>query len=253
MRTPIKTLVTVAAVGLASSGAQAAIYTINATAVGWYNNAGYSLPGNTNYLAGFDGDSSGVGTNLFRDWFVFDLQSLPSGTIASATLTLYNPAANDAYGTFGNGFSSVNSSETFQICSVATPVDSLAGGTGGIAAFNSLGTGTLWGGSTVDSAANGSFVTIALNPSFESTAATFLANGSLALGGSLAGDSTFTTPRYVFAWTGEEVAQPTPSLTLDIQSAPEPSSLGFLSGCVAVSFFLRYRPIANPLRNANRR
>jgi hypothetical protein len=225
----------VLAVTLTTVSARATIYTITATESGWYDNSGADNPSTQNYIAGYAGGFS----EYWRDWFVFNLQGLPGGTITSASLSLYTPGAGDIYGSGGNGFVSPHSSEVFQVGSVSTPITSLTNGTGGSAAFNSIGAGTLWGAKVFSAADNGNTATLSLNTDFSSTAATSLGSGSIAIGGFLVGDLGATAAENIFGWTGA-LGQPSPTLSLNIEPAPEPSTWALLGlGAMALIAFNR--------------
>jgi hypothetical protein len=170
--------------GLTTAAAPAQAAIINTTERGWYNSDGAHSPANDNYFTG----SFAFGNEL-RSFFVFDLSSV-SGTITAAQLQLYNPV-----------YSSDNQNETLNLFDVTTSITSLTDGTGGVAAFNDLGTGTLLGTATVSAADNGQVVNINLN-------AAGLAVLNAAIGGQVAigGALNLTPPqpfnRYVFAFSG---------------------------------------------------
>ncbi len=219
-------------VALMTLPSHATIYTADATQQGWYNSYGiatsafpYGYP-HQNYIAGFSG---GVG---YRDFFVFDLSNLPRGTISSATLSIYNPSS---AGGLGDGFTSPNASERFQVGSVSTPLSTLAVGAGGVAVFNDFAAGTLWGTRLVSSSDNGSFVQFGLNASFNSAAQLALSTSTIVLAGHLAGDTTFTQSRFMFGFTGT-AGSPIPRLSLDI--VPEPAPIAF----AAVAAFVYLLP-----------
>jgi hypothetical protein len=216
----------------ATLAAQATIYTVNAIDRGWYDSTGYANTdpaGNLNYVAGI---SAGY---IYRDVFVFNLSGLPSGTISSATLRLYNPSSVTSY---GNGYISPNASQIFQVGSVSTAISTITNATGGVAVFNDLAAGTLWGTRSVSSSDNGAFVPISLNASFDSAALSYLGSGNIALGGHLQGDTTFTQNTMIFAYT-QTPGNPAPQLVLDIVPVPEPSSLAF--GVLALVGFLFHK------------
>lgn len=220
----IRILITLAVLSL-SPYSYATIYTINASVQGW------DVPTPTspqqspyaNYIAGCSGGY------IFRDFFIFDLSGLGSGSIISATLSIYNPGVSQ--GDLGNGFLSPHANETYQIGSVSTPLNILAQGTGGAAVFNDLAAGTLWGAQVVSSSDNGAFVQIPLNASFLAAAEPDLGTGAIGFGGHLVGDTGFTQNEYIFGFTGTANG-PIPQLRLEVVPVPEPSSLvlgGFLA------------------------
>lgn len=126
--------------------------TVNTSARGKYYSAG-STDGNTNFLTGV-----GPGTES-RGWFAFDLSNLriPATT---ASLTLFNC---DAATCGHDGFGSPNPSESINIFDVSSSLDALVGGTGGVSAFNDLGTGSLYGTQSVSNASDGQNVTFTFN------------------------------------------------------------------------------------------
>jgi hypothetical protein len=227
----------IAAVSLFPFGAHSTVYTINPVQRGWYNNSGTSVIGGLNYITGYTGSAR------YRDWFVYDLSGLPSGIIISATFSAYNPTGGDIYGNLDSGFFSLNPSETFQVGSVSTPITTLRAGTGGVAVYNDLAAGTVWGAQSVSAADNGQTVVVNLNSAFASAAQTYLGNGSIALGGWLAGDAGFIFNAYLFGWSNNG-SEPT-RLTLDIVPVPEPSSLTLVAlTMLSCLLFKRLRPAA---------
>jgi hypothetical protein len=211
--------------GLMTLSSRATTYTVDATETGWYNSTGTATSASPaqyphqNYAAGL---SAGF---VYRDFFVFDLSSLPSGTISSATLSIYNPSK--ATGGLGDGFRSPRSSESFQVGSVSTPVGTLAVGAGGVGVFNDFAAGTLWGTRLVSSNDNGTFVQFGLNASFNSAAGLALGTSTIVMAGHLAGDTTFTQDTEIFGFTGP-AGSPIPQLSLDIMQVPEPSTIVLL-------------------------
>jgi len=119
----------------ASCGKQ---YGLNATATGFYQDTGSHTAGN--YAAGW---YSG-GPNELRDYFVFDISSVP-GTVDSALLHLSSTV------TGNSSFSSPDASETFSLFAVSTAANTVSGGSGGIPVFTDLGNGTLYGSRVVNS------------------------------------------------------------------------------------------------------
>jgi hypothetical protein len=127
---------------------------------GWYNPAGRTLS-NSSYNVGDDrgpGCASGFCFNDYRDYFVFDLAGI-SPPIASGKLALYVPDATLP------GYKSPDPSENFELHDVATPVNSFILGTGGVAAWNDLGTGVVYGSRFMTAADMGNIVEVELNPS----------------------------------------------------------------------------------------
>lgn len=195
---------------LGTSPAAAAIITLDALDSGFYDSAGAHTLTSPNYLTG-----TFMGTER-RSFFVFDLAPV-AGTITSATLRLFNPEVSQ----FLHGYSSPDPTETLNIHDVSTPAASITLGTGGVAAFDDLGTGTLYGTRVVSAADNGTVVEIALTvPAVSDLNAT---TGLFVLGGGL---STIQGPadQHVFGFSMTPfVPNQTRQLVLDVTPIPEPS------------------------------
>ena len=167
MKYKFKSIVGAFFLGVATMS-QGATITINSVDTGWYMESGLHVPTNVNYLVG------DYGSQVFRDFFVFDTSTI-AGTITSAKLRAYNS------GTFP-GFASHNTTETWALFDILTPLSSLLAGTGGIDAFVDLGSGSVYGSQTVSSLDNGQFVEVSLN----STGLAALAGGGLfGIGGAI--------------------------------------------------------------------
>ena len=169
---------------------------LNASNAGWYDNSGFH-DSNPNDLAG-SCSAATCGTAMqFRNFSVFDLSAV-SGTVVAAEFRPYEPAVSDG---LGNGYASVDPTETYTTFDVSTPPGTvIAGGTGLTAIFADLGTGTSYGAVTTSNADNGSFLTVALN-----RAAVAAING--ALGGSFAIGGSVTSilgggDQLIFGFTG---------------------------------------------------
>lgn len=122
-----------AAIGLsmlATSAAQATTVTINSFDNGWYRSNGEHGDNNSNI----------IDRPINNNFFAFDLTGVSLPSITSAVLTIF--AGNGSYLTG-------DASETMNFYDVSTDIDSLLAGTGGVAAFNDLGSGTLYGAATV--------------------------------------------------------------------------------------------------------
>jgi hypothetical protein len=124
---------------------------------GWYNETGVHLPTNPNYLAGINGSSDeNFGDDLeYRNWFLFQIPQLGTDVYTAATLKLYVPIP--------DGYISPNSSLTYKLYDVTTDPGALANATGGIAAFNDLGTGAQFGEIVATDASEGTILSISLN------------------------------------------------------------------------------------------
>lgn len=146
---------------------------LNALDRGWYRDTGFHSPSNTNYIAGLCSDCGGP---IFRNFFVFDI---PVGiAIASAELSLNTVT-----------YDSLNPSETYTLFDVVTDINSLLGGTGGVGAYDDLGTGTTYGSRDYTAADQNQIHTISLNAA--ALAAITAARGEqLAFGGAVASQPT---------------------------------------------------------------
>lgn len=161
-----------ALVGLAASaGSATAGFTTNTIDRGNVQADGTIAPGNFNFAAGTDLSSSGnPAFTEFRNFFVFNL---PTSTIpiTSASLRLFNPAADPSI-PVENGFQSPDATETFTLFDVtaasraAVTIDNPDPNfetNVGPGVFTDLGSGVSFGSATVSNADNGRFVTINLN------------------------------------------------------------------------------------------
>lgn len=150
---------------------------INSADSGWYDSTGVHDPNNTNYIAGLCSDCGGP---VFRNFFVFNI---PTAAIVTATLNL---------NTFT--YDSTNPFETYTLFDITTDLNTLLGGTGGIAAYNDLGSGTVYGTRDYTAPDANQFRSITLNAA-AIAALQASAGGTFALGGAL--DSPQTTPEPV--------------------------------------------------------
>lgn len=200
----------VLALALGGSPVAAAPLTLDAVDSGQYRSTGEHLFLNQNYQTGV------FETIERRSFFVFDLSSV-TGTINSATLRLFNPEVSQ----FLHGYVSPDPTETLNLFDVTTDVDSVTLGLGGVAAFDDLGSGALYGTRVVSAADNGTVIEIALNAT--AIAALNAATGLFALGGAL-GTIDGTADQYVFGFSMTAfVADHTRELVLDVAGVPEPA------------------------------
>ncbi|CCI12466.1 Similar to tr/Q12JK6/Q12JK6_SHEDO Peptidase S8 and S53 [Microcystis aeruginosa PCC 9806] len=160
--------------------------TLNAADTGWYDNTGFHIPSNTNYIVG-DNENPNI---LYRNWFTFNLPTL-TAPIISAQLKV---------NTFG--YSSLDASETYQLQEVTTPVATLtAGGSGLTAIYADLGDGAIYGSRVYTNADNNLIRTIDLNAAAIS-ALTAKSGQAFALGGLLTTLDTIDNIEYVFGSSG---------------------------------------------------
>ena len=147
---------------------------INSADSGWYNSLGTHDPTNTNYIAGLCSDCGGP---TYRNFFTFNI---PTAVITTATLSL---------NTFI--YDSTNPFETYTLFDITTNLNTLLGGTGGVGAYNDLGSGTVYGTRNYVAGDANLFRSITLNAA-AIAALQSASGGTFALGGAL--DSPQTTP-----------------------------------------------------------
>lgn len=144
---------------------------------GWYGQGGFHNTTIQNYIVGICTLSCSNGPE-YRNWFAFDISNL-SAPVSSLSLRLFS-------------YNVTLTSGNYYLNDYNGSVNSLIGGTGGIAAFNDLGTGVNYGFRFYQSATDSNqFFDIALNAgAVASLNAAILGQDRLwALGGSfLAGD-----------------------------------------------------------------
>ncbi|MBK7004869.1 MAG: PEP-CTERM sorting domain-containing protein [Burkholderiales bacterium] len=121
---------------------------LNLVDSGWYFQNGTHNPTNQNYIVGSCTSCGNSGE--YRNWFVFDIHGLNT-PVTSATFSLYS-------------YSVTLTSGNYYLNDVDTPISSLVAGTGGVAAFNDLGSGSGYGYSFFQSATDSNqFRAISLN------------------------------------------------------------------------------------------
>ena len=109
-------------VSLPASPALAGLVTIDATDAGWYDSSGNHGPANPNYAVGSN--------DTYRNWAIFDL----SGVVGTVTAAEYR-----------FNVAQISLPVTIEWVDVTTDLAILAGGTGGIPAYDDLGMGTVYG------------------------------------------------------------------------------------------------------------
>jgi hypothetical protein len=118
-----------------SARAETIEITIDPLDRGNYSTAGGHVPSNNSYLVG----RIALGS-VWRNFFVYDLSSI-TGTIVDAKLGyLFTTVGLD---TAVQGF------EDYELYDITTPFDILLNGDAEVAAFNDLGSGTLFGSTTI--------------------------------------------------------------------------------------------------------
>jgi hypothetical protein len=154
---------------------------LRATTTGWYDQTGTNDtngPGISNYIAGVCGSSDACSGNNFNynDFFVFNLASVV-GPITSAQLSIGNPTT--------DGYVNPAPSEVYNSWDVSTSIATLiAAQSGQLGIYNDLGSGVLFGSTTVTAAADGTQVLINLDAA-ALTAIQAAEGGSWAIGGSV--------------------------------------------------------------------
>jgi hypothetical protein len=209
---------------LATTNASAGLITLNATNSGTYAGSGDSYDGN--YSVGW---FSGQFADEFRNFFVFDLSSV-SGTITSATLRLssYDPPS--------SGYVSNDPTETFSLFNVSTPLANLINGSGGVAAFTDLGSGTLFGSSVINDQLD--FENISLNAAGLAFLQSNLGANQIAFGGAVTSLVKGNSPEALFNATTGQLTRQLILTTEDAapggSSVPEPSTL-LLAGLALIT------------------
>lgn len=198
--------------------ANAQSVTIPSFNTGWYESGGahgVSLSSdNLNYITGrYEG-------TVHRNYAVFDVSALDQ-PVRSAVLALFNPSAVD---NGGDGFGSSDASETYQIVDVETDLSSLIAGTAGVAAYEDLGDGAIYGEVAVSLVDNGTLVEIQLNAS--ALAALNSSTGDFAIGGFVATLSDRFDDEHAFAWTNDNASR---DVALIVNTIPEPSCVMLLT------------------------
>ena len=211
--------------------ARADTVVVNATYSGWYmsggtNNADHSGghitgPGRYNYAVGRTGPSE-----VLRNYFVFDLSNVRGlDTLTGAQLRVFSLAS--SLPAFGTGYGSTDFQETYAVYDVSTIPGSL-GTARGVAIYNDLGSGTLFGSVTVTrQSSNATMVVIDLTPA--ALAAIQLHGGFFAFGGAVTTlDPSRSIAEFLFGGSQNEPVE----LVLTgpgVETVPEPATLLLLA------------------------
>ncbi len=193
---------------------------VNSLDMGWYDKLGGRDLGNKNYIAGEVIDITTQ--SPMRNFFVFDVPAGPS--IPAARLRLFNPSSPNP------GYQSADPTETYTLFDVTTAIASLRG-QGGVAAYEDLGTGTIFGSVVASAADNGKFISIDLNP--DALAALDAARGGqFAVGGAITTIATSPSRRTqcLFAWTPQAAVPGNTTLEIVVPEPATPTALALLAG-----------------------
>ena len=243
-----------AALLVCATAQNVAAVTIDATDRGWYGNDGThpqpaqpTFPDILNYITGDcrRAPCGDIGIDEFRNFLVFDLSGV-TAPIVAATLRLQNTAGMAPFLDRVGFFSDVGS-ETYLVSEVSTSIASLLAGTGGVAVFNDLGSGTPFGSITATSAANGTFVEIDLNS--VAIAALNLASGLFAFGGAITTLNEVADKETLFAFSD---LSPLSDTQLKLTVVPEPSTALLLAAAITLLGALRTRRVPVPLTHRDR-
>ena len=188
---------------------------------GRYAPSGSHDPTNLDYTAGdCRGPVCAVGADDLRNFFVFDLSTV-TGPIIAATLKLWNPPLEFPLRP-GHGFKSDQTSETYVVFDVTTPIADLVAGSPGAAAWGDLGGGTVYGSHVATQLDIGLFAEISLNSA--ALVAMNSSSGLFAFGGAITTLNDVPDEEHLFAFT-EFVGTPGVSildLTVGPDTVPEP-------------------------------
>jgi hypothetical protein len=199
---PATFFVAVLSIAASVSGA-AATTVINSYASGFYQNTG--------------GTPSLGSTNIIEDstrnnYFAFDLSGV-SGTVTGAKLTIFG----------GNGFFSFNSTTpatvTYSIYDVSTNISALTGHSAGAAAFTDLGSGSVFGSTSiaVTSTTFGSMPQLEIDLSGALNDITAALGGLFALGG---GSNLVSNQGFLWISSTRD-----PAAQLTLETTPIPAAL----------------------------
>lgn len=215
----------------AAQAASAANVNVDATTSGTYTESGGS------FISGYFVGRCNVCTPTgdFRAFVAFSLLGI-EGPVTSATLRLSMPDI---------GYSSIDSSEGVGLFDVSTSLAALVGGTGGVGAFNDLGSGQSLGSTTLSSNSGGTLIDFSLsqnginyiNAALGSSVILGMAGTTLSSSGTL-DENLFNNS------TGNPDV--TRQLMLVTSPVPEPSTLLSLSAGLALLISQMRRRLCQP-------
>jgi hypothetical protein len=200
----------VSGVALALCVSSANAITIDSFDSGSYEHNGSNAPPNDNFIVG----------RLFQfelnNFFAFNLAPLTGLTVTSATLTTL--AGNGVYGSF-------DASETWGLFDYSGNIASLLDGTGGVAAYNDLGSGASYGQAVVSIPPTGSFTPMPMVTVTLSAAAIADINAAISggqqfiIGGSIVSLSNLDEVETLYNGSG---TRPAGQITFTTDAAPVP-------------------------------
>jgi hypothetical protein len=202
-----------------AANASAGLITLNATNSGFYNGAGGRVA--ANHATGW---YVGQGNAEIRNFFTFDLSTV-SGTITTATLRL------SSVGTSGSlGYTGSDLTETYTVFDVSTSPTRLVNGTGGVAAFNDLGTGTAFGSVVATRPVGPSFIEptfreVVLNAAALAFLQSNLGPNQIAFGGALTSLTRGSLTESLFNSTSGQLTRQLILTTEDASANPGGSSV----------------------------
>jgi hypothetical protein len=214
----------------ASSGAAATTVTINSYASGFYQNSG--------------GTPSLGSTNIIEDstrnnYFAFDLSGL-SGTVTGAKLTIFGGNGNFIF----NG--TTPPTVTYSIYDVTTNIGSLTGHTAGPAAFTDLGSGSVYGSTSIAVTST----TFGSMPQLEINLAGGLSDIASTLGSLFAlGGGSNLVSNQGFLWSSS-IRDPAAQLTLEVTQVPLPAALPLFAAILGGGALVAWRRRRKQLRAA---
>jgi PEP-CTERM motif len=232
-------------------------YTIDATVAGNYTKTepktgAFITPGSvlaqtgTYSAAVTDGSGVGLTTSEARNYFEFNLSQV-TGQITGVTLQLFEPVGGFKYFDLDIAISSVSytlrdaSQDAGTLSANGSFVETDAGYAAYLSRYNDLGSGTLFGGTTVTPENDGTILSITLNSS--AIAAIFAHEGGMfVIGGAVDRSALTNTFSNVSIFSGSNSGQLTQLVIQTSPAAvPEPSSLALvgIGGVVLLGYARR--------------
>lgn len=184
------------------------IIILDAVDSGRYDQTGFHEPADAGYMVG------SLGSQVFRNWFVFDLSGVLPGSVTAGELVVFNPVG---------GYVSTSPTLTFNLSEVSTAIDVLrAGGAGQLGIYNDLLDGLNYGKTAARPGDVGTDIPVPL--SSDALAALNRQAGSLfAIGGAIT--SGLIGNQALFVGSSDAHAR---RLVLTATPVPEPASIVLL-------------------------